>query len=251
MNLEKDKVIGIVGGMGPQAGLALFNHILCHTHAATDQQHLSVMLMSFPQHIQDRTSFMEGKVSISPAYNVVRVIEKLIVGGAKVIGIACNTSYSPEIFNIIVEELDKLDSKVKLLNMPWEVCKYIKQSLTKAHRIGLMITNGTYKSKVYENLLIDLGYDVIIPEFIFQNDVIHKMIYDPAIGIKANPKGITREARLLLDKALVFFKDNKSDLVILGCTELSLILNNNSAQGMLLVDSTEILAKALIREATT
>ena len=250
MNLDKDNVIGIVGGMGPQAGVALYDNILCLTQATKDQQHLSVVLMSFSKYIEDRTAFLEGRSSINPAYEVVAVIEKLILAGAKIIGIPCNTSHCPEIFDVIVKEFSKLQNHITLVHMPLEVCKYIQNNYFEPRRIGLMVTNGTYKSKIYESLLLSRGYEVVIPEFSFQNDVIHKMIYDPKIGVKANPKGITEEIRLLQHRALSFFKEYKAEVIILGCTELSLIFRQSTLYKIPVVDSTQVLAKALIREAT-
>jgi len=250
MKLDEDKVIGIVGGMGPQAGHTLFEKITLFTNAKIDQQHLSVVLISFPGNLVDRTLFLEGGISINPAFNIVNIIEKLENAGAKIVGIACNTSHSPAIYNVIKEELIKRDIQVKLVNMPFETCMYIKKNHSDVRRVGLMTTNGTYKSEVYKNILLDLKYDVVIPDIKFQNEIIHKMIYDPEFGIKSNPQNITDEVSLLADKALCFFKEKNVDAIILGCTELSLILTAKSIKDMIIVDSTDCLAKALVREAT-
>jgi aspartate racemase len=250
MDIEGDPVIGIVGGMGPEAGLSLFNKILLHTEARTDQEHLSVMLMSFPKHIADRTMFLEGRVSVNPAYSVARIFEKLESAGSKVGAIACNTCHAPAIYNTILEELDRTHCAIKLVNMPFETCRYIKEHHANVYRIGVMCTNGTYKTGIYEHLLKECGYEVVVPDFGFQNDVIHRMIYDPEFGIKANPNSITREAKLLMDKALAFFKQRKASAIILGCTELSLVTATDEvATDMLVIDSTDALALALIREA--
>lgn len=251
MNLEEENVIGIVGGMGPKAGLALFDSILCHTRAVTDQQHLSAILMSFPAHIVDRTSFLEGASHVNPAYNIAEIIRKLERAGAKVAGIACNTSHSPAIYNVILAELYRTNSRVKLVNMPYETCRYIQDNHSHVRRIGVMTTNGTYKSGIYKQLLQSLGYEVVTPDFEFQNNIIHKMIYDQEFGLKSNASGVSAEARSLLDKALRFFRSKRSDLIILGCTDLSFMLTDDIAGDMLVVDSTESLAMALIREAGT
>lgn len=250
MNLTDDKVIGIVGGMGPQSGLALFNSVLCQTNAITDQEHLSIILMSFPQYIPDRTLFLDGTLEYNPAFNIVKVIKNLEKAGAKIVGMACNTSHAPKIFNVILEQLEKTESHVKLLNMPYETCKFIKENIKDALRVGLMTTNGTYKSGIYSDLLQKWGYEVIVPDFDFQNEVIHRMIYDPKFGIKSNPNGISKEVKILRDEALQFFKDNQADVVVLGCTELSLILNDKMREGITIVDSTNVMARALVREAT-
>lgn len=249
MLFTKSKVIGIVGGMGPQAGASLYERIISHTQATSDQEHLSVVLMAFPENIVDRTLFLENQISINPAYEIARIIEKLTISGAQVIGIACNTSHSSPILNVIISEIEKLKHKPILLNMPSEVCNYILNNHPEVSRIGLMTTNGTYKSELYKNMLQERGYEVVVPDLIIQNEIIHRMIYDPQIGIKANSSFITQEARLLCDEAMLYFRENNVEAIVLGCTELSLILNTQTVKDILIIDSTECLAKALVREA--
>ncbi len=248
---EKSKIVGIVGGMGPQAGIAVYENLIKHTRASVDQEHLSTILVSFPEKIVDRTLYLEGKTSINPAYEIVNLIRKLSHSGARVIGIACNTSHAPAIFDVINNELKKIRSKPMLLNMPLEVCNHIFDCHPGIRRIGLMTTNGTYRSGLYKKMLEDRGYEVVVPGMRFQNAVIHRMIYDAKIGIKANSNSITSKARSLCAMATSFFRKNKADAIILGCTELSLILNCREVYGMQIIDSAECLAKALIREART
>jgi aspartate racemase len=250
MYLNKDRVIGIVGGMGPEAGISLYNKILSYTKATTDQQHLSVILMSFPKYIVDRTLFLEGKTGINPGVTIAKIIRKLEKSGAKVIGIACNTSHAPEIYSIIVDDLHAAGSRVKLLNMPDETCKYIKKNYSNVRRIGLMTTNGTYKSGIYRKILENYGYDVVIPDSLFQEEVIHNMIYNELFGIKSNPNKITNQVKVLMDKSLLFFKERESDAIILGCTELSLVFKKRIVNNMQIVDSSDAFACALVREAT-
>lgn len=249
MELKNNLTIGIVGGMGPQAGVALMNSIVRRTRVTTDQEHLSTMLMSFPGRIADRTLFLEGYNCPNPAYNIASVIHKLECAGATVIGIACNTSHAPRIYNVIMEELAKINSRVNVLHMPYETCRYIQENYPHARRIGIMTTNGTYQCGVYRNLLQTMGYDVIVPDPEFQNDVIHKMVYDRQFGVKSNTDIITQEVHWLMEKALHFFDTRGADIVILGCTELSLVPLGNKMTDLVIADSSEILAGALIREA--
>jgi aspartate racemase len=244
-----EPVIGIVGGMGPQAGLALFNNILKHTDAATDQEHLSTIMMSFPKQIVDRTSFLEGETAINPAFGIVNIIQKLERAGADLIGICCNTSHSPEIFDTISSELNRKQIRVTVLNMLVETVACIKEKYPHAQRIGFMVTNGTYKSALYHELLRKSGYEITIPEFEFQCNVIHKMIYNEEYGLKANAGRITRPVRELAKKAMQYFNKQGSDVVILGCTDLSILLDENILNDIRVVDSTDSLARALVREA--
>lgn len=250
MRSEHSKVIGIVGGMGPQAGLALYENIILNTSALVDQQHLSVVLMAFPGNIEDRTLFLEGKVKANPAHEIVNIIKKLVCSGASVIGIACNTSHSAAIFDVITAEIDKIANKPTLLNMPGEVCCSILRNHPGISKIGLMTTNGTYSSGLYKNMLQERGYEVVIPDFIFQNEVIHRMVYDPEIGIKANPTRIADEIWSLFERAIAFFKENNAEAIILGCTEFSLLLKDSEIEGIRIIDSTKCLAMALVAAAT-
>lgn len=243
------RVIGIVGGMGPQAGIALFNSITAQTQAGKDQEHLPVIVMSFPGSIGDRTDFLEGNAIINPAFSIAAIIRKLELAGAHVVGIACNTSHAPGIFDVIKEELDKAGTRVNLLNMPFETCRYIRENYKQASRIGLMTTNGTYRTGVYSDLLRSWGYEPVMPDIHFQHQVIHKMVYDPGWGIKSNPAGITVEVGRLLDKAFCFFEERGADAVVLGCTEFSLTEAMSKKYRLPTIDSTAIMAKALIREA--
>lgn len=250
MHQQIPETIGIVGGMGPQAGAALLNSITCITDAARDQDHLPVILMSFPAEVEDRTSYLDGHVSINPAYSIANIIGRLEQAGASVIGMACNTSHSPRIFNVIKEQLEKAGSEAMLLNMPFETCRHIKENHPQVRRVGVLSTNGTYRSGVYNNLLREMGFEVIVPPPEFQNDVIHAMVYDADYGIKSNAGCITPEVHALMKQAISFFREKRAEAIILGCTEFSLMPFSKQVNGMLVVDSTEALARALVKEAT-
>jgi len=230
--------------MGPEAGMLLFNSILTHTKATTDQEHLPVLLLSCPADITDRTAFLEGQVSVNPAFGVVKLIRKLELAGAEVIGLACNTIHAPEIFEII-----RAGCLVQLLNMPLETCHHLRKNYPGIRKVGLMATVGTYKTGLYKNTLQQMGYEVIIPPADFQRNVIHRMIYDPGFGLKANANTITPQAIARMDAAIKFFEEEKAEVIILGCTELPLVAAKCNFN-LPLISSTDALALALISEAT-
>jgi aspartate racemase len=114
-----------------------------------------------------------------------------------------------------------------------------------------MTTNGTSRTGLYRRLLEARGYEVVQPRPDIQEEIIHRMVYDPDFGIKSRCGTITGEVLALLGQALKYFKAEGTDSIILGCTEFSLLLPliGYSVDGMTLVDSTETLASALVREA--
>lgn len=248
---ETHKTIGIVGGMGPHAGTALFNTILDGTHAQLDQDYPSIILVSFPKDIADRTLYLTGEEKINPAYRITEMIGKLYAAGATVIGIACNTAHSPAIYDVILKELERKKIAVEMVNMPLETYRCIKINHPDARKVGIMTTNGTYISGVYRELLISMGYEVIIPDPEFQDRIIHKMIYDPDFGIKACPTRIRNEIHVLADRAIQFFEQQNADVIVLGCTELSLLFKQDKVRGIPLVHSLKALASALALHAIT
>jgi aspartate racemase len=246
MKRGRNKTIGIVGGMGPEAGNMLFYNILKHTPAASDQEHLPVILMSFPGEIEDRTAFCEGRVTVNPAFRIAAIILQLEKAGAEVAGIACNSSHIPAIYDVIQDELAKAQSSIQLLHLPGETVRYLKHNYPQVRKVGLMTTNGTYRSRLYYDLLVADDFEVIMPDPVFQDTVIHNIIYNDLFGIKANAALVTPDAALLAEKALQFFQQQGAEAVILGCTELSFIQKMTTPPGMILIDSGEALAKALI-----
>lgn len=105
--MNTDKTIGIVGGVGPYAGLDLTRKIFDQTKASSDQDYLSVALLSIPQQIEDRTSFLLGQTNINPANAISKIIRKLEQIGVGVAGIPCNSVHSPRIFDGILKKLRK------------------------------------------------------------------------------------------------------------------------------------------------
>src|SRR5262245_32990820 len=92
------KTIGIVGGVGPYAGLDLVKKIFDNTEAQRDQEHLDVLLINSPRLIDDRTNYIlavrDGKVATDPALDpanpgcgIVACIRKLAAAGAEVVGV--------------------------------------------------------------------------------------------------------------------------------------------------------------------
>lgn len=245
--MSNKKVIGIVGGLGPYAGLDLARKIFDQTEAKSDPEYLSVALLSVPQEIVDRTSFLLGKVNINPALAIFRIIRKLEKIGAGVIGIPCNTAHSPRIFNVILEELKKANSSVKLVNMISEVVNFFRENYPSVRNIGVLSTIGVYKTKVYSNVLEKAGISVILPDEILQEEV-HNATYDPKYGIKAQSNPVTKFAKQIILEVINYLKNEGAEAIILGCTEIPLAVTDKKMGETILIDPTFILARALIRE---
>ena len=102
MNKNSENIIGIVGGVGPYAGLDLMKKILGQTAVTpgilVDQEHLTVINYSGPAQVTDRTKFLTGKTAVNPAVALFEQLMKLESAGATVAAVPCNTAHARPIF---------------------------------------------------------------------------------------------------------------------------------------------------------
>ena len=245
-----NRPIGIVAGVGPYAGLDLLGKILAETPAQKDQDHLPVYSLSQPDEILDRTEYLLGLVDENPAYAMARQLQKLAAMGAQVAGIPCNTAHAPPIFSVIEAELRAANCQIHLLHMVHEVGRYLQENHPGIRTVGVLSTTGTYRARIYPQVLEELGYTAVAPDEAMQEAWIHPAIYDPVYGLKATGAPTSQARAQLLDGALALRKLGAQAL-ILGCTEIPLAIQEKQVQAMITIDPTRILACALIREART
>ena len=173
MQIEKRKMIGIVGGMGPYAGLDLVKKIFDLSQANQDQDHVPLAMISVPHKITDRTKFLEGETNINPGIEISNIVRQLSDQGASVIGMPCNTAHSSK---IIKEVYNSIPEGITFVNMVSEVIKFIKGEYPDIERVGILATTGTMKAGVYNKELInnDLKPILLLKEnhkVIFEQDI--------------------------------------------------------------------------------
>jgi len=239
-------VIGVVGGVGPYAGLDLVNKILNNTAARSDQEHLDVILMSFPGSIDDRTKYLLEGEGGNPAIQIAEIIKKMEKLGAYYIGIPCNTSHSPDIFKKIQSILHDSNSKVELVNMIEVLAQHISVEYSGAHKIGILATNGTVETDAYRTYIEETGNKVIYPDKAEQA-LVHSSIYDKAFGIKSVSSPVSAKARRILEESVEHLVRKGADIIVLGCTELPLAIHEHELNGYPIIDTTTILARELIK----
>ena len=239
-------MIGIIGGVGPYSGLDLLKKIFDNTLAIRDQDHLETILLSLPSKIEDRTQYLMGEIKTNPGIAISKILLQLEKAGANIAGIPCNTAHSEAIFTTILSELKKTNSKIKVLHMIKETVLFITNNYPNINKIAVLSTTGTYKSKIYTSLLQSKGYDVILPPIEMQENIIHPAIYHPTYGIKITSNPIHPQARENLLQGISYLKQKGAQAVILGCTEIPLAITKPKINGLITIDPTNILARALI-----
>lgn len=240
MSLKK---VGIIGGVGPYAGLDLSYKILENTIAETDNDHIPQVHISFPADVPDRTSYLMKQSDINPADSIINLIKKIIFFDINILAIACNQVHSPLIFNVIKEYLP---INIKIVNMVEEVVKSIKETYSHHRNIGVLGRNGTYYTGIYKNEIIRNNLN-----FIDHSDIIQQMIDNsvahPDYGIKKFSNPVKEKAINNLYQALNYHISLKTEVLIIGCTEIPLVIKSDEYKGMKLIDATTVMARAIVK----
>lgn len=244
----KDKVIGVLGGMGPAAGVDLVSKLIDQTDARTDHEHLPVALLNYPERIIDRSTFLFGETDLNPALAMADILRQLESVGATVAGIPCNTAHAPAILDVIQEELDRTGHSIRIIHMIEETAMFMREHMPQVETVGTLSTLAVYDLGLHRKPLEAAGFDVVVPEARIKEELVNRTIFDTEFGLKAQTNPVTDKAKQNLVTAIDHLVEHGADAVVLGCTELPLAPMVEERSDVLLVDPAEILARALIRE---
>lgn len=234
--------IGMIGGLGPAATVDLYDKIVKATPAKTDQEHIKLVVEQNPQ-IPDRTAaLLEG--GEDPTLALFNCAKRLERDGCDAIIVPCNTAHA------FVPYLERY-LHTPFINMQQTALDEIKAKLGDEARIGLLATTGTVRTGIYGDKAKAMGIPLFVPDEAHQARVM-AAIYGPQ-GAKAGyTDGICRSD--LLSAAEYLVKTYDCNCLILGCTELPLILDESDAfsvagKMVVVVDPTAALARRVVAVA--
>jgi len=228
----KEKIIGILGGMGPEATIDLFQKIVKLTPAKQDQEHLRIIIDNNPK-IPDRTkAILYGDEN--PLPELIRTAQNLERAGVDFIIIPCNTAH------YYYHEIQKTVN-IPILNMIKETAIYLNQSSPHIKKVSLFATKGTYKAGLYEAHLRNLNIITLIPTETEQNQLM-EIIYQVKAAQDLNK--LKKQVIEIAQSQII----NGAQAIIAGCTEIPLILKNGDIK-IPIIDPSLILAQKAIEKA--
>ena len=199
-------MIGILGGMGTQAGLDFCNKLAILNRGKIDQKYPLFILYN-------KSNIPNRPENLKKYYNVLKSLIKgcnlLQKNKCKFIVIPCNTAH---------HWYDDLKKKIKIpiISMPKEVYLHTKKNCKKSSKIGLLSTGATLKTNVYSRYF-NKDYKLISPGKELQKKNVNK-------AIKYVKMGKVKEAEKILRPAVNFLIKLKCKKIILGCTELPIAI---------------------------
>ena len=199
-------MIGILGGMGTQAGLDFCNKLAKLNKGKNDQE--------YPLFILYNKSNIPGRPENLHKYN--KVLKSLLNGckfleknKCKFIVIPCNTAH------YWYDDLQK-KTRIPIISMPREVYLHAIKKCKKNSKIGLLATEGTIKTRVY-NKFFDKKFKLINPSKLIQSKNVNK-------AIRLVKMGKIKEAERAIKPAVNYLIKIKCKKIILGCTELPIAI---------------------------
>lgn len=228
-----DRILGVLGGMGPLASAHFMTRLTLLTPAATDQEHIPAVLWSDPR-VPDRASGRLG--GPSPLPMLLRGIEGLRAAGCGAIAIPCNTAHGW--FDAMaaaagVPVLHIVDATIAALRHT--------PGLDPRATIGVMGTAATLAMGLYQDRLEAQGWHTIVPD-----EAEMRSLVSPCIAlVKANRP---HEAFAPLAETVASLHARGAAIVVLGCTELPLaaLAGPQGRVVIPLIDSIDALALAAI-----
>jgi len=199
-------MIGILGGMGTQAGLDFCNKLAVLNRGKNDQKYPLFILYN-------KSNIPKRPENLKKYYNV---LKSLVAGcnllkknKCKFIVMPCNTAHY---------WYDDLQKKIKIpiISIPKEVYIHTKKTCKKNSKIGILCTEATLKTGIY-NRYFDKNFKLISPEKSLQTKYVNK-------AIKYVKLGKVKEAEKAIKPAVNYLMKIKCKKIILGCTELPIAI---------------------------
>lgn len=227
--MKNTNVIGILGGMGPQAGVKLVDILISKAilNGAKEDR-------DFPEIILDSVPVPDFISDIKNSNKVLKILKKRVrlLSNMNIsrLAIACNTAH------IMFDDLQSVTG-IKFVSIIGEVVKKIKASgIT---NVGLLATPTTIRFGLFEKALNKENIDVVIPSK--KELVVLEQIIRNVLAGKKLKKDI-----LQLTGVANSLKGRGGKGVILGCTELPLIFPKRFS--IPVFNSLEILADGLLKD---
>ena len=199
-------MIGILGGMGTQAGLDFCNKLAKLNRGKLDQKYPMFILYN-------KSNIPERPKNLKKYYNVLNGLvdgcKMLQKNKCRFIVMPCNTAH------FWYDDVQK-KMNIPILSIPKEVYKNTKKNTSKNSKIGLLATEATLNNNIYHKFFLK-DYDLISPNKNLQKNSVNK-------AITLVKKGRVKEAEKILRPAVNQLIKKKCKKIILGCTELPIAI---------------------------
>ena len=225
-----ERILGVLGGMGPLASAEFMRQLTLMTPAERDQDHIPAVLWSDPR-VPDRMAARRG-TGPDPLPILLRGLRGLEAAGCGAVAIPCNTAHG------WIEGM-RAATRLPILHIVAAAADELRRLGVGPGTVGVMGTAATLEMGLYQDGLCDGGWDVIVPPL---GDMAR--LVTPAIAeVKANRVAAAHAPLAEAARALVA---RGATAVVLGCTEIPLGVAAGPPLPFPVVDTIAALARVAI-----
>ncbi len=227
----RELTVGVLGGLGPEATVDFMAKVLAATGAATDQEHLHLIVDCNPK-VANRNDAIAGR-GPSPAPQLVAMARRLETAGADFLVMACNAAhaFAADIRTAV---------RIPFVSIIDETVAALQRDLPGLEAVAVLAAGGCRMARLYENALAAHGIRPVSPD-----DEEQASLMQAIYAIKAGRAASTRDDLVALSERLV---GRGAQAVVAGCTEVPLVLRQGDLSRPML-DSTQALAQATVAYA--
>ncbi|MGD0729184.1 MAG: amino acid racemase [Candidatus Micrarchaeaceae archaeon] len=228
------KTIGILGGMGPAATVELLNRIifLCQRKykAVQDSEYPQIAIYSMAPKGSDETGIKNEKL----------LQKEFIIGSNKLSKVGCDFVILPcNTAHYFMAKIKK-QTRIPVLSMTDETVSIVKKS--KLKKVGLLASQSSYDHNIYGDILASKGIKLILPNNGERRNITNIILRIMAGNLDKKDKTTLKEIIKQMEKR------EQIQAIIIGCTELSIILKVNECP-IKAFDSLDILAENAVIKA--
>lgn len=227
-----DKILGIIGGMGPEATADFMNRIIKITPAVDDQDHIRMIVDNHPQ-IPSRIKALLDGTGEDPTNCLVQIARNLENWGANLIAVPCNTAH-------YYYEAIQNGVGIPVFNMLALVADLIKENHPHLKKVGFLGSTVVIKTGLYEKQMGQHAISMVYPESVQQDQVM--------ATIRKIKTGQYSDAELQpIAAAATELIQSGAETLIIGCTELSATCHI-LPRAIRYYDASQVLAEAVVKE---
>ena len=231
MSANNHPVVGIIGGMGPDATVDLMQRVICATPAKDDADHIHLLVDNNPKVPSRIAALVEGHGE-SPAPVLVHMAQNLERAGADLLAIPCNTAHA---------YLDPIRSAVAVpvLDMIQMTADRLAELSSQPKTVGIIASSAVLKAELYGKALEAHGLHVVLPTVVDQDAVmvLIKKVKSRQVSM-ADHQRFSDIANCLVESG--------AQAIAVACTDLSVMGQDGLISDVPLIDALDVLTEAIV-----
>jgi aspartate racemase len=230
--MVNDKIVGILGGMGPEATIDIFTDIVKHTKIENDNDHLRIIIDNNPKLPSRQDAILKGSENPGPAMAI--TAQNIEQAGADFIILGANTAHY--FYQYVKDAVN-----IPVLHIIDETALATINTVKGIKKVGVLATKGAMKTGMFQDAFKEVGVTVTdVPDHILT------LIHSAVFSFRA--EGLNENNLAMMKKAVSFLIENGAEAIVMGCTEIPLILKNQKIE-IALINPNDVIADITVKYA--